>query len=60
MYELKVEDVIPLERMAQKSAENLVNGIEKSKEIPFERVLLFKMIFLIIIYVSVGLGCLLM
>jgi DNA ligase (NAD+) len=36
---LKVEDVIPLERMAQKSAENLVNGIEKSKEIPFERVL---------------------
>lgn len=39
LYELKVEDVIPLERMAQKSAENLVNGIEKSKEIPFERVL---------------------
>jgi len=39
LYELKVEDVIPLERMAQKSAENLVNGIFKSKEIPFERVL---------------------
>lgn len=39
LYELKVEDVIPLERMAQKSAKNLVNGIEKSKEIPFERVL---------------------
>jgi DNA ligase (NAD+) len=39
LYELKVEDVIPLERMAQKSAENLVNGIEKSKEVPFERVL---------------------
>lgn len=39
LYELKVDDVIPLERMAQKSAENLVNGIEKSKEIPFERVL---------------------
>lgn len=39
LYELKVEDVIPLERMAQKSAENLVNGIEKSKGIPFERVL---------------------
>ncbi|GEC79948.1 NAD-dependent DNA ligase LigA [Flavobacterium aquatile] len=39
LYELTVDQVIPLERMAQKSAENLVNGIEKSKEIPFERVL---------------------
>jgi DNA ligase (NAD+) len=39
LYELTVEQVTPLERMAQKSAENLVNGIEKSKEIPFERVL---------------------
>lgn len=39
LYELTVEQVIPLERMARKSAENLVNGIEKSKEIPFERVL---------------------
>src|SRR5690606_14286469 len=26
-------------RMAKKSAENLINGIEKSKAIPFERVL---------------------
>jgi len=39
LYKLKVEDVIPLERMAQKSAENLVTGIEKSIQIPFERVL---------------------
>ncbi|MET2985744.1 NAD-dependent DNA ligase LigA [Aureibaculum conchae] len=39
LYELKVEQIIPLERMAEKSAENMVNGIEKSKEIPFERVL---------------------
>jgi DNA ligase (NAD+) len=39
LYELKVEDILPLERMAQKSAENLVNGVEKSKEIPFESVL---------------------
>ena len=30
---------MPLERMAEKSAENLVNGIEASKQIPFERVL---------------------
>jgi len=39
LYELKVEDILPLERMAQKSAENLVNGVKKSVEIPFERVL---------------------
>jgi DNA ligase (NAD+) len=39
LYELTVDQVIPLERMAQKSAENLVNGIQKSKEVPFERVL---------------------
>ncbi|MGA8853814.1 MAG: NAD-dependent DNA ligase LigA [Christiangramia sp.] len=39
LYTLKNEDVLPLERMAEKSAENLINGIEKSKEIPFERVL---------------------
>ncbi len=39
LYELKVNDLLPLERMAQKSAENLVNGVEKSKEIPFESVL---------------------
>ncbi|SFU73333.1 DNA ligase (NAD+) [Pustulibacterium marinum] len=39
LYELKVADIVPLERMAQKSAENLVAGVEKSKEIPFERVL---------------------
>ena len=39
LYELTVEQILPLERMAQKSAENLVNGVHKSKEIPFERVL---------------------
>ena len=39
LYTLTVDDVLPLERMAQKSAENLVNGIEASKNIPFERVL---------------------
>jgi len=39
LYELTVEQVIPLDRMAQKSAENLVNGVEASKQIPFERVL---------------------
>lgn len=39
LYELTVEQILPLERMAQKSAENMINGIEKSKTIPFERVL---------------------
>ena len=39
LYDLKKEQIVPLERMADKSAENLINGIEKSKEIPFERVL---------------------
>lgn len=39
LYELKKDQVIPLERMAEKSAANLINGIEKSKEVPFERVL---------------------
>jgi DNA ligase (NAD+) len=39
LYDLKIEQILPLERMAQRSAENLINGIEKSKEVPFERVL---------------------
>jgi len=39
LYELKVEDILHLERMAQKSAENLVKGVEESKQIPFESVL---------------------
>ena len=39
LYDLKIEQILPLERMAQKSAENLINGIEKSKQVPFEQVL---------------------
>ena len=39
LYDLKVAQVIPLERMAEKSAQNMISGIEKSKEIPFEKVL---------------------
>ena len=39
LYELSVDQVIPLERMAEKSAQNMIEGIEKSKEIPFEKVL---------------------
>ncbi|WP_053977575.1 NAD-dependent DNA ligase LigA [Mangrovimonas xylaniphaga] len=39
LYELTKEQILPLERMADKSADNLLNGIEASKQIPFERVL---------------------
>ena len=39
IYTLTKEQILPLERMAEKSAENLVNGVQASKEIPFERVL---------------------
>ena len=39
LYTLTVDAILPLERMAQKSAENLVDGVQASKQIPFERVL---------------------
>ncbi len=39
LYELKKEQILPLERMAEKSAENLITGIENSKQITFDRVL---------------------
>ncbi|MBC7606136.1 MAG: NAD-dependent DNA ligase LigA [Burkholderiales bacterium] len=39
LYELTVAQLLPLERMAQKSAENLVKGVQNSKNIPFESVL---------------------
>ena len=39
LYKLVKEDVLPLERIAEKSADNLIAGIEASKKIPFERVL---------------------
>lgn len=39
LYTLTVDDLLPLERMAQKSAENLVAGVKASTQIPFERVL---------------------
>ncbi len=39
LYMITVNQILPLDRMAQKSAENLVKGVENSKSIPFERVL---------------------
>ena len=38
-YTLKKEDILPLDRMAEKSAQNIINSVEKSKEQPFEKVL---------------------
>lgn len=39
LYNLTIEQIVPLERMAQKSAENLINGVLNSKNVPFENVL---------------------
>lgn len=39
LYELKAEDISKLDRMGEKSAENIITGIENSKTVPFERVL---------------------
>jgi DNA ligase (NAD+) len=39
LYDLKKEQLLNLERMAEKSAQNLIDGLEASKQIPFERVL---------------------
>lgn len=39
LYDLKKEQVVVLERMANKSADNLILGIENSKAITFDRVL---------------------
>ena len=39
LYHLKAGQLIPLERMGKKSAENLIRAIESSKKQPLERVL---------------------
>jgi DNA ligase (NAD+) len=39
LYDLKVEDLLPLERMAEKSANNIIRGLEESKTKSFEKVL---------------------
>ena len=38
-YTLRKEQLLPLERMAEKSAQNIIDGVEKSKQIPYEKVL---------------------
>ena len=39
LYILQESQIIPLERMAERSANNMLKGIEDSKQIPFEKVL---------------------
>jgi DNA ligase (NAD+) len=39
LYQLKAEELIVLDRMAQKSVENLLEGVSKSKDQPFAKVL---------------------
>nr|WP_302831299.1 NAD-dependent DNA ligase LigA [uncultured Bacteroides sp.] len=39
LYRLKADDIKNLDRMGEKSAENIINGIAASREVPFERVL---------------------
>jgi DNA ligase (NAD+) len=39
LYTLKKEDLINLDRFKEKSAQNLISGIEGSKTVPFDRVL---------------------
>jgi DNA ligase (NAD+) len=39
LYDLTFDQVVELDRMADKSADNLIKGLVESKNIPFERVL---------------------
>jgi DNA ligase (NAD+) len=38
LYRLTKEKLLPLDRMAEKSAQNIINGLEASKAVPFHRV----------------------
>jgi len=39
LYDLKKEQLVELDRMGEKSADRILDGLEKSKSVPFERVL---------------------
>ncbi len=39
LYSLTFDQIVNLDRMADKSADNLIKGLEASKNVPFERVL---------------------
>ena len=39
LYDIREADIATLDRMGGKSAQNIIQGIEKSKQVPYERVL---------------------
>ena len=39
LYTLQAADICRLNRMGEKSAENIIQGVEKSKTVPYERVI---------------------
>ena len=39
LYELQLNEISKLERMGERSAENIIIGVNKSKQVPFERIL---------------------
>ena len=39
LYDLKAADISRLERLGEKSAENIISGIARSRDVPYERVL---------------------
>ena len=39
LYDLRLEDLVPLDRLGQKSAENILNSVSKSRGVPYSRVL---------------------
>ena len=39
LYDLRAEQLAPLPRLGEKSAENIIRSIERSKQVPFPRVL---------------------
>jgi DNA ligase (NAD+) len=39
LYDLKTHQLASLERLAEKSAQNIIESIDASRQVPFERVL---------------------
>ncbi|MDR2085820.1 MAG: NAD-dependent DNA ligase LigA [Dysgonamonadaceae bacterium] len=39
LYEVKTEDILKLERWGEKSADNFIESLKESRQVPFERVL---------------------
>ena len=38
LYDLKAEELLPLERVGPRTAQRIIDGVEASKKVPFERV----------------------